>query len=349
MALMPLGLEFGDDCVNFINSTVCFLSVVPYIIPPMAIIEPIQGVEAQGCQRSAPWHLPRLLNVEPRNADYSWDGDGSAIDVYVLDTWIDCSHSDFEGRCRELRRFAEHRDSARPPHGTHVAGLVGSRKHGAAKRTNIKSVVVLDDDGRGWYDDFIRALHFVAERIRDSRNKRAVVNMSIKGGKSRIMDKIVEELQVNNVAMMVIAAGNDNVNACELSPNSRRVAIVGSTNIENTQSTFSNFGPCVNMNAPGESIMSLCPDQQQCWMSGTSMAAPITAGAIAAYWDTQPETMNAEAVWRKFRENAEKNKIKVRGGTRNLFAHVDVKSRCLFDDRFGLWASLAESRSLLLQ
>jgi len=356
MALLPLGLEFGDECLNFINSTVCLLSNVPYIVPPMAIVEPIQAMSADqtrggGCQRSAPWHLGRLLDMKPRNSDYRWDGDGSEIDVYVLDTWVDCDHVDFEDRCRELRRFAEHTHAARPPHGTHVAGLVGSRRHGAAKRANIKSVVVLDDNGNGWYDDFVRALHFVKERISKAGNKRAIVNMSLKGPKSRIMDQLVEELQVNNVAVMVIAAGNDNVDACELSPNSRRVAIVGATNIENVQSQFSNFGRCVSINAPGESIVSLCPDQHECYMSGTSMAAPIVAGAIAAYWDTQPASMNAESVWRKFRDNAERDKLRVRGGTPNLFSHLDAKSRCLLGDdgAFDLWAGLAESGALLLQ
>lgn len=348
MALMPLGLEFGDECLSFINSTVCFLMNVPYIVPPMALVEPIQAMSADGCQRSAPWHLGRLLDMKPRNSDYRWDGDGSEIDVYVLDTWVDCDHADFEGRCRELRRFAEHSNPARPPHGTHVAGLVGSRRHGVAKRTNIKSVVVLDDEGRGFYDDFVRALHFVKERVSKARNKRAVVNMSLKGAKSRIMDTLVEELQTNNVAMMVIAAGNDNIDACELSPNSRRVAIVGATNVENTMSPFSNFGKCVTMNAPGESITSTCPDQHECAMSGTSMAAPIVAGAIAAYWDTQPASMNAESVWRNFRGNAERDKLRVRGGTPNLFSHLNAEARCLIGgDDLDLWP--IDSNSLFFQ
>lgn len=348
MALLPLGLEFGDECLNFINSTVCFLSNVPYILPPMAVVEPIQMMSADGCQRSAPWHLGRLLDMKPRNTDFRWDGDGSSVDVYVLDTWVDCDHVDFEDRCRELKRFAEHSNAGRPPHGTHVAGLVGSRKNGVAKRANIKSVVVLDDEGNGWYDDFVRALHFAKERIRKARNKRAIINMSLKGPKSRIMDQLVEELQVNNVAVMVIAAGNDNADACELSPNSKRVAIVGSTNIDNVMSQFSNYGSCVTMNAPGESIVSLCPDQHECYMSGTSMAAPIVAGSIAAYWDVQPEGTNGETVWRKFRDNAERGKLRVKGTTPNLFSHLDVKSRCLLPVA-DLWASLAESDALLIQ
>ena len=330
MAMMSLGERFGSDCLDFVSTTVCFLEALPQYIPPNVVVEPVNSIRAQGCQTSAPWHLPRLLDTKPL-ANYRWDGDGSAIDVYVLDTWVDCSHRYFGGRCRELKRFAEHQESARPMHGTHVAGLVGSSKHGAAKRANIKSVVVLGDDGRGWFDDFAKALHYVVQRIRDARNKRAIVNMSLKGGRSRVLDQLVEELQTSNIAMMVIAAGNDNLNACDQSPNSRRVAIVGSTNLDNALSSFSNTGECVSISAPGESIQSLCQDQQECWMSGTSMAAPLTAGAIAVYWDTQPSSLNAQGVWTNFRAMALKNKLKVRANTPNLLAHLDVRSRCLAD------------------
>lgn len=332
MAMMPFGERFGSggDCLDFVNTTVCFLDTLPAFIPDDVFVEVVEPVLAQGCQKLAPWHLSRLLDITPPNNDYRWDADGSAIDVYVLDTWVDCSHRYFDGRCRELKRFAPHKESARPAHGTHVAGLVGSNKHGAAKRVNIKSVPVLGDDGRGWYDDFARALHYVSGLI--PRNKRAVVNMSLKGGKSRVLDKIVEEIQTANIAMMVIAAGNDNMNACEQSPNSKRVAIVGATNLQNTLSSFSNVGECVTISAPGESIQSLCPDQQECWMSGTSMAAPITAGAIAAFWDTQPSAMRAQEVWEKFRRIALRGVLKVRGGTPNLFSHLNARASCLTDE-----------------
>lgn len=335
MALTPIGLRFGEDCVDFINSTVCFLSSMPYVTPSFAVIEPIQYVHTQGCQRDAPWHLQRLVNSRiGGSADYVYDGDGSSVDVYVLDTWVDCSHREFEGRCREIRRFAPHAESARPLHGTHVAGLVGSRRYGVAKRANIRAVVVLNDEGTGAYDDFVRALQYVMRTVQASK-RRSIVNMSIKGPKSQIMDRVVEEMQTNNVAVMVIAAGNDAMNACEQSPNSKRVAIVGATNTQNVQSSFSNTGACVSILAPGESIASLCPDQHECWMSGTSMAAPAVAGAIAAFWDTQPKWMNVETAWQRFREMGERDKIKVRGGTPNLLAHLAVRSRCGNSDGSG--------------
>ncbi len=340
MAMMAIGVRFGRECLDFVNTTVCFLDTLPAYIPAEVVVESVGPVLAQGCQKSAPWHLSRLLDMQGNEAEYRWDADGSAIDVYVLDTWIDCSHRYFGGRCRELKRFTPHDESARPAHGTHVAGLVGSSKHGAAKGVQIKSVPVLGDDGRGWFDDFARALHYVSKLI--PRNKRAVVNMSLKGGKSRVLDKIVEEIQTSNVAMMVIAAGNDNMNACEQSPNSRRVAIVGSTNLQNTLSSFSNVGECVTINAPGESILSTCPDQQECWMSGTSMAAPLTAGAIAAFWDTQPSSMRAQDVWEEFRKVALRGKLKVRGNTPNLFSHLNARARCLSDREL-------EARVLLFQ
>lgn len=339
MAMMPFGERFGDECMDFVNLTVCFMHTVPYIVPAYVELEPVQQFEAVGgCQRSAPWHLSRMLDLRPRNMDYRWDGDGSEIDVYVLDTWIDCKHDEFENRCRELKRFAPHRDGARPSHGTHVAGLVGSSEHGVAKRANIKSVPVLDDEGSGWYDDFIKALQFVVQTIRRASNKRAIVNMSLKGPKSRIMDRVVEDMRF--VAVMVIAAGNDNVDACELSPTARGVAIVGSTNIDNRLSSFSNYGKCVTINAPGESILSLCPNNLECWMSGTSMAAPITAGAIAVYWDNKLAQDPVE-VWKGFLNQAVRGKLVVRGGTPNLFSHLEARSRCMVEDTLDMWRRLS--------
>lgn len=329
MAMMPLGLEFGDDCLDFINSTVCFLTTIPYIMPPMAVIEPIQTAHIESCQHGAPWHLPALINPDLKKLDYPYDGTGSEVDVYILDTWVDCDHSQFDGRCRELTRFASHSPTARPPHGTHVAGIVGSTKFGAAKRASIRSIVVLDDQGFGGYDDFIKALHFAMRQIL-GRKRRSIINMSLRGGKSRILDSVVDEIQVNNVAVMTVAAGNQNEDACQGSPMSPNIAVAGSTNVDRKMSDFSNYGKCVTILAPGESIASTCPDQHECWMSGTSMASPLTAGAIATFWDQYPK-LKPQEIWRKFKEESLKGKIKIKGGTPNMFVHLEPKARCLFN------------------
>lgn len=336
MALTPLGLEFGEDCLHFINSTVCFLPVVPYILPPAVVVEPIQSFSISapadfggGCQQSAPWHLARLNNVDTKGSKYAYDDDGSGVDVYVLDTWTDCAHEQFGGRCRELRRFAVHNPNGKPDHGTHVSGLVGSQKYGAAKRAQIKSVVVLDDQGYGMYDDWLKALEYVVNQIRQGGpKKRAIINMSLKGGRSRILDQVVEEIYENNIAIPVVAAGNEDMDACQLSPNSRKIPIVGATNIQNQMSQFSNYGRCVSISAPGESIASLCPQNKECWMSGTSMATPIVSGALAAFWDKHPE-WRAQDTWREFRRQSVEKKIRVKKDTTSLFAQLRTKHQCL--------------------
>lgn len=336
MVLLPFGERLGsEDCMDFINSTVCIVhSLNGQDLPPGVLIEPVYygmmiSSGSSGCQRGAPWHLPRLNSADKKSGEYDYDEDGSGVDVYALDTWVDCDHVNFQDRCRELKRFARHDESARPTHGTHVAGLAASWSFSAGKRVQLKSVVVLDDDGVGDYASFIKALEFVKTQIlrRGANRRRAIVNMSLKGGKSRILDKIVEELHVENVAVMVIAAGNDNADACEYSPQSSKIAIVGATDVQNRMSTFSNYGTCVNMLAPGESIQSLCPDQKQCWQSGTSMASPVVAGAIAAFWDARA-SLNTVQVWQNFRDMAARGKIqKVKGLTPNVFARIPVRGK----------------------
>lgn len=327
LGLFSIGVvdPYASQCLDFVNSTVCLYETEPaFFHPEMLTFEingPVHGT-AGGCQRNCPWHLSRVLDLEPRKSTYSWDGNGRDVDVYVLDTWVDCDHKDFEDRCRELRRFANHRHNARPAHGTHVAGLIGSREHGAAKRANIKSVIVLDDDGTGDLADVAKALEFVKREITRARNRRHIVNLSLKGGKSRVLDQVVREME--SLAIVVISAGNDNVDACDYSPNGS--AVVGATNLENKMSKFSNFGRCVSILAPGENILSLCPDQHECWMSGTSMAAPLTAGALASFWESV-NTNDPQLVWSMFKKQAVRVG-QVKPGTSNSFIRLNPKTKC---------------------
>lgn len=331
LALFALAVhdELAETCLDFTNSTVCIYDGEPtFFHPELITFEANQRVEAVGgCQKNAPWHLSRLLDVNAKNPGYSWDSAGEAVDVYVLDTWVDCEHQQFDDRCRELKRFSEHSTPARPAHGSHVAGLIGSRDFGSAKRVNIKSVPVLDDDGIGDFAQVIKALEFVKRQIQRAKNKRAIINMSLKGPKSQILDRVVRDME--SLAVVVIAAGNDNLDACNFSPHGN--AVVGATNLQNRMSQFSNFGKCVSILAPGENMISLCPDQKQCWMSGTSMAAPLTAGAIALYWSGRG-VFDPQQIWKEFLLNAAKLPNGIKPGTKNLFAHLQPRTQCLVVD-----------------
>lgn len=315
------------ECLPFVNSTVCLYSRPPTLnlANVLMLEQDVRFQATQGCQRQAPWPLARISNIKPQGVqgDFAYEGRGGRnADVYVLDGWVDCAHRDFEGRCREVARFAEHSQNKAPVHGTHVAGLVGGKMYGAAKQAQIKSVVVLDDEGFGEYSSFVKALEFVKRTRNPKRN--IIVNMSLKGPRSNIVDRVVEELHQGGIAIVVVAAGNDNDDACAYSPNSKKIPIVGASTFNNDMTSFSNYGSCVSIIAPGEGIPSLCPGNNYCGMSGTSQAAPLTAGAIAVFWDPRTE-LKSQQLWTAFlRHSTRRNALRsVKGQTANRFIMLD--------------------------
>jgi cerevisin len=322
----PAGYQFGNGCLDFPNTTVCFLEFMPQYIPAYTRVhENLWALKADDkfwfemeegevfpdtafCQEEAPWHLARITqkNWSRNNLKFPYSfRDGSGVDVYVLDTWADVNHPQFNGRATRLRSFQAHDPKSFPMHGTHCMGLVNSQLYGVAKRSNLFSVQVLADDGTGDYEGIIKALHYVYER---AKGKPSVVSLSLGGPKFSLLDRLLEQMMDNGL-VVVAAAGNDNVDAQNSSPGSANVVVVGATDLYDRKSDFSNFGPTVKVYAPGTSILSLCPEDRTCWMSGTSMATPIVAGTVATVW-SKNLSLRGRMVWRELDKQTQRGKIK---------------------------------------
>ncbi|OAQ33002.1 subtilisin-like protein, partial [Linnemannia elongata AG-77] len=215
---------------------------------------------------------------------------GQGIDVYVIDTGININHIDFEGRARwGVTTVPGAPNTDDNGHGTFVAGVIGSRTFGVAKKVNLIAVKGLNKEGTSTLSQILAALDWVIKQNASSSNHRNVVNLSLGAGYSKVLNSAVDAL-VQSGMFIVAAAGNGNErnigqNACNYSPASAPTAFtVGSTNINDQMSSFSNYGQCVNIYAPGERVRStwIGPTNREIYTdSGTSFSAPNVAGIAA--------------------------------------------------------------------
>ncbi len=279
--------------------------------PLVDYVEQDQVVGIGGVQQNATWGLDRSDARSGLDSVYSWDTDGTGVHAYILDTGIRASHQEFAGRIGEGADFSGETgffgggggggggffggggglfgggDPADEPyapsdcngHGTHVAGTVGGTQYGMAKNVTIHAVRVLGCGGVGSSSNAIAGLDWVVA----NGMRPAVVNMSLGGSASNAEDQAVERTVAAGITV-VVAAGNDDVDACTGSPARAASAItVASTDRNDARSGFSNWGECVDIFAPGGSIVSASylSNSGSTTMSGTSMAAPHVAGAAA--------------------------------------------------------------------
>ncbi|KAJ3088939.1 Secreted subtilisin-like serine protease sub4, partial [Quaeritorhiza haematococci] len=207
---------------------------------------------------------------------------GSGVDVYVIDSGIDVNHPEFEGRARHGISFVEGgRFGAENPHGTHVAGTIGSRRFGVAPNAVMIDVRVFGPSGGTSMDTIIRAISWSVEEAKRTGRK-SVINLSLGGpGRSHAEESAVRAA-VEAGVYVVVAGGNSNRNACNFSPAFAPSAItVGATAIDDRPAGFTNFGQCIDIMAPGVDVESTMPGGGSDVMSGTSMAAPHVAGVMA--------------------------------------------------------------------
>ena len=241
-----------------------------------------------GTQTNATWGLDRSDARSGLDGTYTYDATGAGVTAYILDTGIRTSHNDFGGRASAgFDAIGDGRNGQDcDGHGTHVAGTVGSSTYGVAKDVDLVAVRVLDCNGSGSYSGVIAGIDWVAANAQ----KPAVANMSLGGGRSSSVDQAVNNAVASGVAFAV-AAGNSNRDACNYSPAAAADAMtVGSTTSSDARSSFSNYGSCVDLFAPGSSITSTwyTSNTAAATLSGTSMASPHVAGAAALYLETNP-------------------------------------------------------------
>lgn len=282
---LPLGIYYGQQCLNFPERTVCFGNEMPSQIDLTYMNVSLNDVVSTACQEGAQWFLPRIQQpTQLASNNYNpYSTNSSDVAFVIMDTWVDSKHKLFGRRVQNWQAFQPHDPSKFPSHGTHCAGLIGSSLYGTARQSKIYSVQVLNDEGQGDYAALIEAVHYVYTKISQYPGKKFIVSMSISGPKSLAFNRAIETL--THFAPVFVAAGNEAQDACKASPSSAKgPMVVAASSPYNRLAVFSNNGPCVTLIAPGESILSLCPNNALCYQSGTSMATPLAAGLAAHYW-----------------------------------------------------------------
>ena len=266
--------------------------------PNVAYVEENTPVYASTTQSNPQsYGLDRIDQASlPLDLTYNYTADGSGVTVFVIDTGLNTTHQEFTGRINTtLARTAIDDDNGYEDcngHGTHVAGTVAGTVSGVAKNATIVPIRVLDCEGTGDSAGVIAGMDFVAA----NHPARSVVNMSLGGPAGDAKDAAVRNL-VSSGVTVVVAAGNESTDACDSSPAREPMAItVASSTSTDARSSFSNFGTCVDIFAPGSNITSAWIGSTTAGkvISGTSMASPHVAGAAALYLSANPNATPAQ-------------------------------------------------------
>jgi len=278
----------GDSRVAFIVEDGAVAVGTPDSEPIIMTPDPDAGLNPQP---HASWGLDRIDQRSlPLDQHYAYQNDGEGVNAYVIDTGILPTHYEFRGRAEAIYDALGSEGVIGVDcngHGSHVAGIIGGRTFGVAKNVHLFSVRVLNCQGTGAWSDVINGVNFVTwHRAQPAQQGTpAVANMSLGGETNRAVDAAVRN-SIRAGVVYVVAAGNGNSDASAYSPAGVAEAItVGATNQYDARAEFSNYGPTLDLFAPGVGIPSawIGGDLMIATASGTSMASPHVAGVVALY------------------------------------------------------------------
>ncbi|MFT4165974.1 MAG: S8 family serine peptidase [Microlunatus sp.] len=266
---------------------------------PMKRYQMAMQTNAAVTQSTAPWGLDRIDQRKlPLNSKYAYTSTGAGSTVFVLDSGIRLTHTQFQGRAVSGWDFVDEDSNAGDcyGHGTHVAGTIAGSTYGVAKSARLVSVRVLDCGGGGWPDDVIAGLEWAVAH--KPATGPALVNMSLGFSIDDAQDQAVADLvdaavnsAVDEGLSVVVAAGNDGEDSCDFSPARAELAItVAAGTSSDARASFSNLGSCVDLYAPGDNIRSASngSNTSLAYESGTSMATPHVSGVAARMLQDNP-------------------------------------------------------------